>query len=97
MSENQNIRNIYKKEYAGFFTEDSIDNLDDVINIMGLMATLFCELDGKSPVTFQSKEMASITNVLYRELCAAKSGMHFSGGIFSWHKAEAAGIARNKK
>ena len=30
MSENQNVRNIYKKEYAGFFTEDSIGSLEDV-------------------------------------------------------------------
>ena len=94
MSENQNVRNIYRKEYTGFFTEDSINNLDDVINIMELIAVLFCELEGKSAVSFQSKEMASITNLLYRELCAVKSGMHLSGRLFSWHKAETAGIAK---
>lgn len=36
MSENQNVRNIYKKEYAGFFTEDSIGSLEDVINVIAL-------------------------------------------------------------
>ncbi|WP_227465154.1 hypothetical protein [Escherichia coli] len=36
-------------------------------------------------------------NILYRELRAIKSGMHLSGGIFSWHKAEAAGIARKQE
>ncbi|EFM6085779.1 hypothetical protein RCO15_17290 [Escherichia coli] len=97
MSENQNVRNIYKKEYAGFFTEDSIGSLEDVINVIALFSALTGEINTKERITVQSDEMESLTNILYRELRAIKSGMHLSGGIFSWHKAEAAGIARKQE
>ncbi|HAO9529247.1 TPA: hypothetical protein IRN28_001268 [Escherichia coli] len=89
MSENQNIRNIYKKEYAGFFTEDSIENLNDVINFI----TVISEFSRKDTFV-QANEMESLANILYRELQTIKSGMHSSGGIFSWHSAETAGIAK---
>ncbi|HAN9263362.1 TPA: hypothetical protein ACWRBI_004693 [Escherichia coli] len=94
MSENQNIRNIYKKEYAGFFTEDSIENLEDVINVIALLSTLTGEINTSERMPVQINEMESLTNILYRELRAIKSGMHTSGGIFSWHSAETAGIAK---
>ncbi|EKT7330952.1 hypothetical protein P9X28_004844 [Escherichia coli] len=89
MSENQNIRNIYKKEYAGFFTEDSIENLNDVINFI----TVISEFSRKDTFV-QANEMESLANILYRELQTIKSGMHSSGGFFSWHSAETAGIAK---
>ncbi|VEW03922.1 hypothetical protein [Escherichia coli] len=89
MSENQNIRNTYIKEYAGFFTEDSIENLNDVINFI----TVISEFSRKDTFV-QANEMESLANILYRELQTIKSGMHSSGGIFSWHSAETAGIAK---
>ncbi|EMS0077998.1 hypothetical protein ACEPIY_000278 [Escherichia coli] len=89
MSENQNIRNTYIKEYAGFFTEDSIENLNDVINFI----TIISEFSRKD-MFVQANEMESLANILYRELQTIKSGMHSSGGIFSWHSAETAGIAK---
>lgn len=92
MPENQNIRNIYSKEYSGFFTEDAIENLNDVINFIVVISESFCR---NAPV--QANEMESLANILYRELQTIKSGMHLSGGIFSWHKAEAAGIARKQE
>lgn len=82
MSENQNIRNIYKKEYAGFFTEDSIENLEDVINVIALLSALTGEINTSERMPVQINEMESLTNILYRELRAIKSGMHTSGGIF---------------
>ncbi|EBZ2215793.1 hypothetical protein ABK178_004808 [Salmonella enterica subsp. enterica serovar Brandenburg] len=92
MSENQNIRNTYIKKYAGFFTEDSIENLNDVINFI----TVISEFSRKDTFV-QANEMESLANILYRELQTIKSGMHLSGGIFSWRKAEAAGIARKQE
>ncbi|WP_407905834.1 hypothetical protein [Escherichia coli] len=89
MSENQNIRNIYKKEYAGFFTEDSIENLEDVINFITVISEF-----SRGDTRVQANEMESLANILYRELQTIKSGMHSSGGIFSWHSAETAGIAK---
>lgn len=89
MSENQNIRNIYKKEYAGFFTEDSIENLNDVINFITVISEF-----SRGDTRVQANEMESLANILYRELQTIKSGMHSSGGIFSWHSAETAGIAK---
>ncbi|MEH4155936.1 hypothetical protein POW98_15110, partial [Escherichia coli] len=38
-----------------------------------------------------------LSNIIYRELQSIKSGMHLSGGIFSWRQAEAAGIAREQE
>ncbi|EFJ2908007.1 hypothetical protein G5G56_000778 [Escherichia coli] len=92
MSENQNIRNTYIKEYAGFFTEDSIENLNDVINFITVISEF-----SRGDTRVQANEMESLANILYRELQTIKSGMHSSGGIFSWHKAEAAGIAKKQE
>ncbi|EFB8334471.1 TPA: hypothetical protein JLM64_001970 [Escherichia coli] len=89
MSENQNIRNTYIKEYAGFFTEDSIENLNDVINFITVISEF-----SRGDTRVQANEMESLANILYRELQTIKSGMHSSGGIFSWHSAETAGIAK---
>ncbi|EIH0397374.1 hypothetical protein DEN77_004596 [Escherichia coli] len=89
MSENQNIRNIYKKEYAGFFTEESIENLNDVINFIVVISEF-----SRRGTLVQANEMESLANILDRELQTIKSGMHSSGGIFSWHSAETAGIAK---
>ncbi|EFJ2733465.1 hypothetical protein G5H01_000237 [Escherichia coli] len=92
MSENQNIRNTYIKEYAGFFTEDSIENLNDVINFITVISEF-----SRGDTHVRANEMESLANILYRELQTIKSGMHSSGGIFSWHKAEAAGIAKKQE
>ncbi|EMQ5025203.1 TPA: hypothetical protein JEX60_002020 [Escherichia coli] len=89
MSENQNIRNTYIREYAGFFTEDSIENLNDVINFINIISEF-----SRKDTLVQANEMESLANILYRELQTIKSGMHSSGGIFSWHSAETAGIAK---
>ncbi|WP_097340971.1 hypothetical protein [Escherichia coli] len=89
MSENQNIRNTYIKEYAGFFTEDSIENLNDVINFITVISEF-----SRGDTRVQANEMESLANILYRELQTIKSGMHSSGGIFSWHSAETAGLAK---
>ncbi|HAU9112363.1 TPA: hypothetical protein JFB78_005010 [Escherichia coli] len=89
MSENQNIRNAYIREYAGFFTEDSIENLNDVINFINIISEF-----SRKDTLVQANEMESLANILYRELQTIKSGMHSSGGIFSWHSAETAGIAK---
>ncbi len=89
MSENQNVRNIYKKEYTGFFTENSIENLNDVINFIVVISEF-----SRGDTRVQANEMESLANILYRELQTIKSGMHSSGGIFSWHSAETAGIAK---
>ncbi|MBW5819573.1 hypothetical protein [Yersinia enterocolitica] len=93
MFQNQANTNIHRKEYAGFFTEDSINNLDDVINIIGVLSKLFGCVDDDPIITIQGWEMASLVNLLHQELQMVRSGLHFSGGIFSWHKAEMAGIA----
>ncbi|MEB5812381.1 hypothetical protein [Escherichia coli] len=92
MSENQNIRNTYIREYAGFFTEDSIENLNDVINFINIISEF-----SRKDTLVQANEMESLANILYRELQTIKSGMHSSGGIFSWHSAETAGIARKQE
>ena len=89
MSENQNIRNIYIKEYSGFFTEDAIENLNDVMNLIVVISEF-----SRRDIQVQPNEMESLANILYRELQAIKSGMHLSGGIFSWYSAETAGIAK---
>ncbi|KAE9866505.1 hypothetical protein GP982_23935 [Escherichia coli] len=89
MSENQNIRNTHIREYTGFFTENSIENLNDVINFINIISEF-----SRKDTLVQANEMESLANILYRELQTIKSGMHLSGGIFSWHSAETAGIAK---
>ncbi|ELO4318136.1 hypothetical protein QUQ52_000778 [Escherichia coli] len=95
MSEYQDNNNIYEKEYSGFFTEDAVDDFNDVVNAIELLATLFDEINGKSAVTHESKHIAAITKIIYRELQSIKSGLHLSGGIFSWHEAEARGLIKH--
>ncbi|OSK32961.1 hypothetical protein EAMG_03506 [Escherichia coli M056] len=94
MSEKQNNRDIYKREFAGFFTEDSINNLDDVINVIALLSALTGEINTRGGMSVQINEMVSLTNILYRELQSIKTDLHPSGGIFSWHKAEAVGLIK---
>ncbi|EFB1297321.1 hypothetical protein B9S93_000997 [Escherichia coli] len=94
MSENQNIRNTYIKEYAGFFTESAKEDLTDVINLVSLISVVFGDKNGRASAEIINEEIVSLSNIIYRELQSIKSGMHSSGGIFSWHSAETAGIAK---
>lgn len=94
MSENQNYADILDKEYIGFFTESAKEDLADVINLINLISIMFSERDCGASAEITNKAIVSLFNILYRELETIKSGMHTSGGIFSWHSAETAGIAK---
>lgn len=94
MSENKNYADVLDKEYIGFFTENAKEDLADVINLIGLISVIFGDKNGGVPAEIINEEIVSLSNIIYRELQSIKSGMHLSGGIFSWRKAEAAGIAK---
>lgn len=97
MSENKNYADVLDKEYIGFFTENAKEDLADVINLIGLISVIFGDKNGGVPAEIINEEIVSLSNIIYRELQSIKSGMHLSGGIFSWRKAEAAGIARKQE
>ncbi|EAB6122110.1 hypothetical protein D6Q91_10190 [Salmonella enterica subsp. enterica] len=97
MSENQIYADILDKEYIGFFTENAKEELADVINLLSLISVIFGDKNGGVPAEIVNEEIVSLSNIIYRELQSIKSGMHLSGGIFSWRKAEAAGIARKQE
>ncbi|HDH8530251.1 TPA: hypothetical protein PJM12_002885 [Escherichia coli] len=97
MSENKNYADVLDKEYIGFFTENAKEDLADVINLIGLISVIFGDKNGRVPAEIINEEIVSLSNIIYRELQSIKSGMHLSGGIFSWRKAEAAGIARKQE
>ncbi|EES2676038.1 hypothetical protein P4G36_12905 [Escherichia coli] len=94
MSERQNRENILDREYAGFFTESAKEDLTDVINLVSLISVVFGDKNGGASAEIINEEIVSLSNIIYRELQTIKSGMHLSGGIFSWHSAEKAGIAK---
>lgn len=97
MSENQNYADILDKEYIGFFTESAKEDLEDVINLIDLISIMFSQRDCGASSEITNKAIVSLFNIIYRELETIKSGMHLSGGIFSWHKAEAAGITQKQE
>ncbi|MHT50826.1 hypothetical protein D9I34_01905 [Escherichia coli] len=97
MSENQNYADILDKEYIGFFTESAKEDLTDVINLVNIMSIMFGERSCGAGAEITNKDIVSLFNIIYRELETIKSGMHLSGGIFSWHKAEAAGITKKQE
>ncbi len=97
MSERQNYADILDKEYIGFFTEDAKEDLTDVINLINLMSIMFDERSCGVGAEITNKDITSLSNIISRELQSIKSGMHLSGGIFSWRQAEAAGIARKQE
>lgn len=94
MSERQNSENILDREYVGFFTESAKEDLADVINLVSLISVVFGDKNGGASAEIINEEIVSLSNIIYRELQTIKSGMHSSGGIFSWHSAETAGIAK---
>lgn len=94
MSERQNSENILDIEYAGFFTESAKEDLTDIINLVSLISAVFGDKNGGASAEIINEEIASLSNIIYRKLQTIKSGMHSSGGIFSWHSAETAGIAK---
>lgn len=94
MSERQNRENILDREYVGFFTESAKEDLADVINLVSLISVVFGDKNGGASAEIINEEVVSLSNIIYRELQSIKSGMHSSGGIFSWHSAETAGIAK---
>lgn len=94
MSERQNSENFLDREYAGFFTESAKEDLTDVINLVSLISVVFGDKNGRASAEIINEEIVSLSNIIYRELQSIKSGMHSSGGIFSWHSAETAGIAK---
>lgn len=94
MSKRQNSENFLDREYAGFFTESAKEDLTDVINLVSLMSVVFGDKNGGASAEIINEEIVSLSNIIYRELQTIKSGMHSSGGIFSWHSAETAGIAK---
>ncbi|HDI8430960.1 TPA: hypothetical protein PPE00_002427 [Escherichia coli] len=97
MSENQNYADILDKEYIGFFTENTKEDLADVINLVNLISLVFDDRNCGASAKITNKAVVSLSNIIYRELQSIESGMHLSGGIFSWHKAEAAGIAKKQE
>ncbi|EEW1032840.1 hypothetical protein ACHZFI_000236 [Escherichia coli] len=94
MSKRQNSENFLDREYVGFFTESAKEDLTDVINLVSLISVVFDDKNGGASAEIINEEIASLSNIIYRELQSIKSGMHSSGGIFSWHSAETAGIAK---
>lgn len=94
MSKRQNSENFLDREYAGFFTESTKEDLTDVINLVSLISVVFGDKNGGASAEIINEEIVSLSNIIYRELQTIKSGMHSSGGIFSWHSAETAGIAK---
>ncbi|EDT6458791.1 hypothetical protein YW90_001518 [Salmonella enterica subsp. enterica] len=94
MSKRQNSENFLDREYAGFFTESAKEDLTDVINLVSLISVVFGDKNGGASAEIINEEIVSLSNIIYRELQSIKSGMHSSGGIFSWHSAETAGIAK---
>ncbi|HIE7864623.1 TPA: hypothetical protein ACXPLY_003234 [Salmonella enterica] len=94
MSKRQNSENFLDREYAGFFTESAKEDLTDVINLVSLISVVFGDKNGGASAEIINEEIVSLSNIIYRELQTIKSGMHSSGGIFSWHSAETAGIAK---
>ncbi|EFL0483785.1 hypothetical protein G8G26_001910 [Escherichia coli] len=97
MSENQNYADILDKEYIGFFTENTKEDLADVINLVNLISLVFDDSNYGVSAEITNKAVVSLSNIIYRELQSIKSGMHLSGGIFSWRQAEVAGIARKQE
>ncbi|EHQ9033711.1 hypothetical protein KI082_000223 [Escherichia coli] len=97
MSENQNYADILDKEYIGFFTENTKEDLADVINLVNLISLVFDDSNCRVSAEITNKAVVSLSNIIYRELQSIKSGMHLSGGIFSWRQAEAAGITRKQE
>ncbi|EGJ9763161.1 hypothetical protein LZF81_000386 [Escherichia coli] len=94
MSKRQNSEIFLDREYAGFFTESAKEDLTDVINLVSLISVVFGDKNGRASAEIINEEIVSLSNIIYRELQSIKSGMHSSGGIFSWHSAEIAGIAK---
>lgn len=94
MSKRQNSEFFLDREYAGFFTESAKEDLTDVINLVSLISVVFGDKNGRASAEIINEEIVSLSNIIYRELQSIKSGMHSSGGIFSWHSAETAGIAK---
>lgn len=94
MSKRQNSEIFSDREYAGFFTESAKEDLTDVINLVSLISVVFGDKNGGASAEIINEEIVSLSNIIYRELQSIKSGMHSSGGIFSWHSAETAGIAK---
>ncbi|HDR8825774.1 TPA: hypothetical protein QDA62_004693, partial [Escherichia coli] len=58
------------------------------------ISVVFGDKNGRASAEIINEEIVSLSNIIYRELQSIKSGMHSSGGIFSWHSAETAGIAK---
>lgn len=97
MSERQNYADLLRKEYVGFFTEDAKEDLTDVINLVNLISLVFDERNCRVATEITNKDIVSLSNIICRELQSIKSGMYLSGGIFSWHQAEAAGIVQKQE
>lgn len=94
MSKRENSEIFLDREYVGFFTESAKEDLTDVINLVSLISVVFGDKNGRASAEIINEEIVSLSNIIYRELQSIKSGMHSSGGIFSWHSAETAGIAK---
>ncbi|EJM2180124.1 TPA: hypothetical protein HJL26_001807 [Escherichia coli] len=94
MSENNIDRELYEKEYVGFFTEDAIENLKDVINLVDCLIATTADANNNHHIDICRGMLISVLNIMSRELRSIKSDMHYSGGIFSRYKAETAGIAK---
>ena len=94
MSEYQDGNNHFDGEYIGFFTEDAKENLNDVINLIRLISIVFGDKNGKAIAEIVNEEIVSLNNIIHRELQSIKSGLHLSGGIFSWREAEAGGFIK---
>ncbi|HBB8935541.1 hypothetical protein RCU96_22600 [Escherichia coli] len=94
MSENQNYADILAKRYIGFFTESAKEDLEDVIKLIKLIHAILGDKNGGTTTVIINEEIVSLFNIIYRELQSIKSGIHLSGGIFSWREAEAVGLIK---
>lgn len=73
-----------RNRYAGFCTEDSLDNLNDVINVVNFLSTMAgaakCNKEG---AILDNGIANGIFNILGREIESIKESLFLCGGTFS--------------
>lgn len=71
-------------KYAGFCTEESLDNLNDVISVVYFLSTMAgAAKQNKEGAILDNGTASGIFNILGREIESIKGSLFLCGGVFS--------------
>ncbi|HFW4211644.1 TPA: hypothetical protein ACIBOM_004777 [Salmonella enterica subsp. enterica serovar Reading] len=87
VNENKNIDSCkysLTNKFTGFFTEDALDNLDDVISTVDFLSLVSGNAkDNKEGALLDNRMANGLFNILGRELEGIKASLLVCGGAFS--------------